>query len=341
MMYSVYKRGFGGRLRRAIVVLGFIPVLLLITGCSDDNPVDHGRNTIQVQRNDLLIPNATSPVWIPGSDAIVFSYRGTENMPGIYRADVTSGDIEPVWTNPGFHNYDYTVSPDGEYIAFSTSEILGGVYVQHFGEQAELILPNAYTPAWFPDSEHLVCKDGTGRILKMTHLGGDVEVLSPAGQAPSVSPDGSKLAYLQPYFTGAFRLYIREIDNPGVEIQTGATLLGSEYVWGFPNTTIYAVWHGPEETLSAIQTIDLSAPGAPEYLTLDATNPSIGNQGSYLLFTSLEEDRSLGISIYLFDRDLETELWFSDETLFYGAIADPQGDRAAVETDNGIHILEW
>jgi Tol biopolymer transport system component/DNA-binding winged helix-turn-helix (wHTH) protein len=95
------------------------------------------------------------------------------------------------------------ISPDGRYLAFTDSS---GLYLRQVdtGETHSLALPggfNAKPRSWFPDGTHLLAtRTGgsreAGSIWEISVIGGEPRELVADGAWPSVSPDGSKIAYL-------------------------------------------------------------------------------------------------------------------------------------------------
>jgi DNA-binding winged helix-turn-helix (wHTH) protein/Tol biopolymer transport system component len=100
------------------------------------------------------------------------------------------------------------VSPDGKYVAYGDPT---GLYLRQMstGETRPWSLPNgfvAWPNCWFPDSTHLLAMRIEGHsqeldgmktsLYKLSLLGGDPQKLMDDASAGSVSPDGSRIAYL-------------------------------------------------------------------------------------------------------------------------------------------------
>ncbi len=95
------------------------------------------------------------------------------------------------------------LSRDGKYLAFHDNF---GLYLRQIenGETRAWVLPKdfvAWPDDWFPDGTHLLVtrKEGPSRTLslwKLSLLGGDPEKLMDNAAGGSVSPDGSRIAYV-------------------------------------------------------------------------------------------------------------------------------------------------
>jgi Tol biopolymer transport system component/DNA-binding winged helix-turn-helix (wHTH) protein len=97
------------------------------------------------------------------------------------------------------------ISPDGKYVAYSDAS---GFYLRQVdgGETHAMPLPNGFHPlpeSWFPDSAHLVVswfddpQKGPPSPWKISVMGGAPRKLAEEGSSARVSPDGSKIAFLQ------------------------------------------------------------------------------------------------------------------------------------------------
>jgi Tol biopolymer transport system component/DNA-binding winged helix-turn-helix (wHTH) protein len=94
------------------------------------------------------------------------------------------------------------ISPDGRYLAYSDKT---GFYLRQIdtGETHAVSLPSGFKPepaSWFPDSTHLAAtwaggpKQSPG-IWEFSTMGGAPRKLADRGEKPSVSPDGSLIAF--------------------------------------------------------------------------------------------------------------------------------------------------
>jgi Tol biopolymer transport system component len=130
------------------------------------------------------------PAWYPDGRRIAFSSDRSGNL-DIWRLDIGSRELAPL-TSDAADDYWPAVSPDGQHLAFvSDRSGLPAVYVQALAE--------AGSPA------RIVAGDKTGRA-----------------SAPSWSPDGGALAYIQTREQIGFPSMARHIVTL-VELGTGAT----------------------------------------------------------------------------------------------------------------------
>ncbi len=96
------------------------------------------------------------------------------------------------------------ISPDGKYLAFADKT---GFYLRQVdtGETHPLSLPknfDAQPAAWFPDGSHLVATWVAGpqepaSLWEVSSMGGTPRRLTESGHDPSVSPDGSQIAFVR------------------------------------------------------------------------------------------------------------------------------------------------
>jgi Tol biopolymer transport system component len=96
------------------------------------------------------------------------------------------------------------ISPDGKYLAFADKT---GFYLRQIdsGETHPLNFPSefhAVPAAWYPDGNHLVAVWAEGpttpsSLWQVSIMGGTPRKLIDDGQLPSVSPDGSQIAFVK------------------------------------------------------------------------------------------------------------------------------------------------
>jgi Tol biopolymer transport system component len=159
-----------------------------------------------------------------------------------------------------------TLSPDGEWIAFTRFNPAGGdVFLQSLGDQTAVQLTRDLGPVGFP----AFSPDGTliafsqnacqGGVYVMGRMGGNLRRLTSRGFNPSWSPDGTKitfaleLAYGNPYFRGAPNRELITVDvATGQETATGIRD-GVQPAWS-PNGHRIAYWGVDEQAWRDIYT---------------------------------------------------------------------------------------
>ena len=191
-----------------------------------------------------------------------------------------------------------SVSPDGKYVSYTDPT---GLYLRQLstGETRPLPLPKGFVAwggNWFPDGTHLLVlrvdgqpgADGVWRpsIYKISLLGGEPQKIMDDAVRASLSPDGSRIAYMPGPDFGK-ELWVmdsdgansRKVVSAGIRDQPGS--IGSSIfnsAWS-PNgkRLLYLEQHfiagpNPVGPIFSLQTIDLSG-GSP---TVVLDDPRIG-----------------------------------------------------------------
>ncbi|MGA8671194.1 MAG: winged helix-turn-helix domain-containing protein [Terracidiphilus sp.] len=182
------------------------------------------------------------------------------------------------------------VSPDGRYVAYADPT---GLYLRQMstGETRPWSLPKgfvAWPDCWFPDSTHLLVVRLEAQsqgldlwkpsLYKLSLLGGDPQKIMDDAAAGSLSPDGSRIAYL-PGPKIASELWVMDSDGSNARKVVSAGILdkpGSHGSWFFPpvwspggKRLAYIEGHvvvgsDPREPTASLTTIDPNAGGPIE-----------------------------------------------------------------------------
>lgn len=319
-------------LRRAVLFLLAATVLAL--GCTSPTPVSPGRPGhsdypyVPEVQTTLRVPGGTSPVWMPDGMSFLFSYDENLDSTGLYLAEVDGG--QPVKLYPEAHNYDYTPSPDGEYVAFSTPALDGGVIVISLEGEIVTELGGARRPSWL-GSDGIVYENSVQQLIYSSLFTGAHQLLSAAGYSPSVSPDGRYLAYLV-NDGDSFSLRLQGIDPP-TPASTIAWFVSPDLAWDASGGYLFATLF--TGAFSGVARIEMGSSAPMDTVVDGAFSPSPGN--GFLLVTDLNVDSEDGV--------LLLDLGGDDVYRLLDAggrpAAAPSGTRALVETDEGILLVTW
>ncbi|NNE07640.1 MAG: protein kinase [Gemmatimonadetes bacterium] len=140
-------------------------------------------------------------------------FRGDPPIPRAEPTQVTSG---AAW------NGEPVLSPEGTRIAY-TSDLNGNLDIflidVHGGTPLALTAHTASDrdPAWFPDGSALVFtsnRSGAPAIWKVGQMGGGATLLLEEAREPSISPDGTRVAFSKLDSTGSSRIGVAPVDDP-------------------------------------------------------------------------------------------------------------------------------
>lgn len=259
---------------------GFLlAALLLFAGCSGDEnnpPDDNGK---EVSR-EKIVENGALPRWLGSSnESFIFAYQSGEGDEGVYLSDL-EGNVTTIWNGP--HNHDYTGSPDGQYVTFSTSELEGGIYLYTVGsgETASRIFANASHPAWL-NSEHLIVASGEGGLVMIGLFTDEVIQVAFDGFAPHAPGDGSGIAYYRSGGSSGLRLYWLPFTGGA----PGSPVLVSSNValdLSFTPAGSMLVSVIDAEVQSVVVRLAATSSPEPEILLTGATDPAISGDASHL-----------------------------------------------------------
>jgi hypothetical protein len=284
-------------LLRWLTLIAIVPMALaFLTGCPGG---DDGITPTPGLETDetLIVENGLQPVWV-NEESFLFNYESDTGIDGIFWSDL-DGNVTEVY--PGIHNYDYVASPSGDYAAFSTPDLDGGVYFVELNTPVSdpvLLLEGGTRPSFISD-DMVVMENEVGNF-GMVELSFPLAFFGYAeGGYPISSADGSKVAYIFSVTGSGFQ--IRYLDRQGLDIFNLVTNVGIDHVWHPDGSYIY-VSQLTDGTLTNVIEIPVADPEGFSTLISGATRPSISRDGIHLFADNVDAGVSDGI-VY---RNLET-----------------------------------
>ncbi len=304
--------------------------IVWIQGCDDSTPVNHGLNVT----TELIMPGGTHPVWMPDGESFLASYGSITDSTGIYIVNLNSHFPQKLWD--GNHNYDYSATPGGSFIIFSSPEINAGVYIHEMGGSTRLAWPGGQRPSWVYVNREFVCESASGSIIHVSSQGQLIRELSAEGLYPVVSPNQPYVAFLVGYF-GDVRLRVAQLsDDPQPVTIAAGYIPGTDFVWGGMGHDLYfsALQDGP---LSIIGHAYIETPSDVVTIMTGACFPTVTDDGNYVIADRLDGEEQVGFYLYDVDSGDQTPVNVDG----YHAVAGPLAKVALYESDDGIYSMRW
>ncbi|MEO6334692.1 MAG: protein kinase [Pyrinomonadaceae bacterium] len=149
-------------------------------------------------------------------DGKTFVYAAEENGNfDIFSQRVGGKNRVNLTTNSKFDDSQPAYSPDGEFIAFRSERLPGGIYVmESSGENAKMISDFGFHPSWSPDGKQIVVssfgrdqpsvRSPPGGVLSAIEVatGTRRELIKSEASFPTWSPNGDRVAYW--FYTGNY-----------------------------------------------------------------------------------------------------------------------------------------
>ncbi|MDD5088258.1 MAG: hypothetical protein PHI18_05610 [bacterium] len=231
-------------MNRWIIILVLIAALFLV-GCQGDDDEPQARPWTLTR----IWPHGSKPIPAPIGDRVLFLQE--ESPAGLYLLhDGTAVQVNP--TGPVARS-DYAWSSDGLRFAFSSPGVPGtgdaGIYV------ASVSSPTSHQKIWDRGSDPCFLMGNEGLLYAGPEDGSDSEGLwqysfssesrlrlAPQGVAPSLAPDGLKIAYLIP--GDRFGRIIVVLDRQSAARDT------------LPGTVLRYAWLGDSQTIIQEQGVE-------------------------------------------------------------------------------------
>ncbi|NBB73145.1 MAG: hypothetical protein GVY35_05625 [Bacteroidetes bacterium] len=186
-------------------------------------------------RRPVLLGPAVAPDWSPDGQWLAFSTRISDAY--LYRVSVDGEQLTPL-TGPNSPNPDLeeTVtpewSPNGDRLLYTVvaGEPRGISIMKPDGSEARIIISYGVMGSWFPDGEHVVyvnwdqrVEDASRRkqIYRARDSGSGTEKLTDLPNSgiigyPSVSPDGTQIAFVHRAEDGSAEVFLMHADGTGI-----------------------------------------------------------------------------------------------------------------------------
>lgn len=320
-----------------------ISSLMLLSGCPGS-----GEDTSENWEWTHTLDFGRCPKWSPQGEIILFG-DDTPGRAGIYLWDLSSAPTSLAETLP-IHNWDYSWSPDGSKIAWTSpgaqidSSIGVWLYELSTGN-VRRIFNYGRDVCWLSDNITLVVRIdepifGAPGIYTLERTEQEYEynafLLAADGFKPTASPKAGWLTYLDHEFKGRLHLLDPEGDQQHVSGQ-GVMVAkwsadGSRLAYARNN---YGYKEDLDPLWDALFVVGISNPAKADSLTAWATNPAPSPDGSQIVFSRVQFSQWAGLFIY---RPESGNVRIAP----YGLTPDydPNGDRVVVgATVGGIRVL--
>ena len=313
--------------------------LIVAAGCDGDNS-DNVERWEWTNFTDF----GRRAVWSPDGSMVLFG-DDTPGRPGLYLWSITDTPRELDEALPP-HNWDYTWSPSGTRIAFTSpgaaDDSLAGVWIYDFENQdLNRIYHSGCNVTW--DSSEVAVAARLDNVpgylpgIYRIEWTGNYEDISASlvvedGYKPSYSPCSPYMAYTDSEIRS--RLYVID-ENAEVVFSSSPGVVQWTWSRNSPNLSCVINDYNSGIAEGVLWRIDMTDPANPDSLTRWVEFSAISSDGQQVAFTRVSSSRYAGLWLYRSQNEILKLADFGLEPSF-----DPIRDRLSIHsTAGGIRIL--
>jgi len=310
------------------ILVSILVISLAFIGCSggeEEDPPD------SFYRAELIVENGIQPLWMD-NDHFLFCYSSDQDNPGIFYSDL-EGNITTLYRN--VHNYDYEVSPNGQFITFSipTDQNAGLIIIDMIAQDTWHKGYEGSSPS-FIGNDTLIYSAPGGQINKAAITWGS---LNPEpiifGYSGKASASGQHIAYL---YNGSSGQNLRVASYPGLANFTHIEqYVGNDFVWRANTNQIFGSKLDPDDlSTPTIYSFVIQPPPNSAIIMRDAYRPSISTDGVHLFANRASGQEITGI----YHKNIETGI---QQTIpnFMNPVAASEDPICLAQNSAGIYLI--
>jgi len=229
----------------------------------------------------LIVENGIEAIWLNEENTeFLFCYSSAEPE-GIYSSDL-EGNVTTIFEGP--HNHNYSPSPDGQKICFSSPDLNSGAVVVDLLSQSEpLVIAWGNSPSWI-DNDHILYVSNNGMITKANVTSENVEYETfVEGVMPKAQPNGDYYTFLRLSSSTGMYLRMQSFSDEDIYKYLGQRI-GNDYIW-YPNGDYIIASQLDESDLhqnTSIYVVELNGEQNLTLLLSNASRPSVSGDGTHL-----------------------------------------------------------